>query len=225
MNKSQKIHCPSCGVAIEFPYENEGTTGNCPSCKSPVWLSHLAEKDDASKASGRIQVPTQKLGDDSSGSNSTVIGLLVLLILFNLALGYQVIQLKSQLSKGQHSSSRSDLSNAGARQAEVTNAIRRARTGVEMFSREDAIIELLETMELLDEDIRAEMAGLRSGFTTHSESINELMEASSQLDASIESIYEDLSNVSTSLEALSNSLSDVQENQLLLQNMLNQSPQ
>jgi len=77
-------------------------------------------------------------------------------------------------------------------------------------------------MELLDEDIHAEMARVRADVSNHSNSINELMEASSQLNASIETIYEDLSNVSTSLEQLSTSLSDVQENQLILQNVLSQ---
>jgi methyl-accepting chemotaxis protein len=223
MNASQKIHCPSCGIVIEFSSEKEGTTGECPSCKSPVWLSHLAEKDGAPKIHESSQVSAQMHHTSSSSSNSIVIGLLVLLILFNLVLGFQVIQLKGQISQGQQFSSNITKYNPTANQDESRDSIRPGRVGGEGFSNQEAMNELLNTMELLDEDLRAEMVGLQSGYVNHGESINELMQAASQLDTSIESIYEDLSNLSTSLEELSNSLNDVQENQLMLQNLINQS--
>jgi methyl-accepting chemotaxis protein len=223
MNASQKIHCRSCGIVIEFPTEKEGTTGECPSCKSPVWLSHLAETDDAPKMHESPQVSAQMHHTGSSSSNSTIIGLLVLLILFNLVLGFQVIQLKGQISKGQQFSSSTEKNHSTVNQDESSHSIRSARAGEATLSNQEAMNELLNTMELLDEDIRAEMVGLQSGVVNHADSINELMQAANQLDTSIESIYEDLSNVSTSLEELSNSLSNVQENQVMLQNLINQS--
>ncbi|MBT3595091.1 MAG: hypothetical protein HN505_03885 [Verrucomicrobia bacterium] len=226
MNPHQKIHCPSCGYGIEFPPEKEGTTDACPNCGKPVWLSHLAERNDASGLtvkSDRSHVQSLKPG--SGGSNSLVIAMLGLLILFNVFLGFQVIQLKGQIHSRSQQSGKMESEVLPARSNKSSDLVQRATelsSGNEAVSNQEMVSVLLEAMELLDEDIHAEMARVRADVSNHSNSINELMEASSQLNASIETIYEDLSNVSTSLEQLSTSLSDVQENQLILQNVLSQ---
>ena len=105
MSPLQKIHCPTCGKLIKFPAEKEGTTDACPSCHKPVWLSHLAEEDSSKHAQPAFSKVNQHLQQAPKGKSSPVVVMLALLIVFNILLGFQVIQLKRQISKGNPRSS------------------------------------------------------------------------------------------------------------------------
>ena len=226
MKASQKIHCPSCGIIIEFSSEQEGTTDACPSCNAPIWLSHLAEKFDSRSTSKSESFDVQHSKQQSNRSYPVTAALLVLLLLFNLLLSFQVAQLKGQIKKG----IRPPLGLHSQDMAQITpgssNLVRQAHTyRLNNTTRpsQESIDILLEVFEILDQDIRTEMMDLQTGALTRSESISELMELTGQLATSIESTYENLSSVSTGLEQLSSRLAEVQDNQQVLQNILNQS--
>ncbi|MBT7874217.1 MAG: hypothetical protein HN758_07310 [Verrucomicrobia bacterium] len=226
MNASQKIHCPSCGIIIEFSSEQEGTTDACPSCNAPIWLSHLANEGDSRSTSKFESIAGQQSKQQSNRSHPVTTALLALLLLFNLLLGFQVAQLKAQIKKGIRPPLGSHLQDMAQIIPGSSSLVRQANTyrlNNATLPGQESIDILLELLEILDEDIRTEMTDLQTGVLTHSESINELMEVTGQLTTSMESTYENLSNVSTGLEQLSTRLAEVQDNQQVLQNILNQS--
>ena len=89
-------------------------------------------------------------------------------------------------------------------------------------SSQEVVDVFFEAMDILDSDFRAELAQFRTEVSAQTNSINDLMEVSGQLDISIDTVYEDLFDVSNSIQQLSTLISEVQENQLILQNALNQ---
>ncbi len=226
MNATHKIHCPSCGMRMEFPSEKEGTTDVCPSCKKPVWLSHLAENNDSNRSKKFESSSEQKPHQVIHGSNPIITSLLVVLVVFNLILAFQVSQLKAQIKPGIRPNVERELQSVANLPAGKSNLLRRAQSlnaKSETMSNQELMDLVLRSLEILDEDLRTELTDLQSGLLTHSESINGLMGTAEQMNASIETLYEDLSNVSTTLDQLSSTLADVQENQLIMQNILNQS--
>ena len=226
MNASQKIHCPSCGTSIEFSSEQEGTTDACPSCNAPIWLSHLDEEGNSRSTSKSESIAGQHSKQQSSRSHPVTTALLVLLLLFNLLLGFQVAQLKAQIKQGIRPPLGLHLQDMAQITPGSSNLVRQANTyrlNNATLPSQESIDILLELLEILDQDIRIEIMDLQAGALTRTESINDLMELTGQLTTSIESTHENLSSVPTGLEQLSSRLAEVQDNPQVLQNILNPS--
>jgi len=223
MNKPLKAHCSVCGELMHYAETEEGRTVNCPKCNNPVWLSHLVE--DAAPmthppASGTRQ---GKHPFEHRTSLPLAHGLLLVLLISNIVLGYGFFGLKQQVQDLVQSQDTfhwnppqtiaSQPSNSVMRAA-ANRALDRAMTNQEMVDM------LIEAVAMLDEDMQTQLTAFREETASQTARIESWTRISSEWNTALDEIYQDVSTIASNLEALSLDLSEVQNNQLLIQQVL-----
>lgn len=218
MSALKKVHCNACGKVLEYPEDEEGSTTTCPDCGNQVWYSQLAEVHTHPKLTGKAAQKNGPLQSKEAHPPWTP-GMLAILLLMNFYLGYIVLGLKKEIIaiKNKPSDTSEVILNTPTNRLDTSaarRALSRANTNLELVDM------LIEAVEVMDNDLQAQLSAIQSEAGSQSTRMDELMRLSTQLNTSIETLYEDISNMGNDLEQLSLDLSQLQEHQTLIQNSL-----
>jgi methyl-accepting chemotaxis protein/DNA-directed RNA polymerase subunit RPC12/RpoP len=220
MSEFNSVHCNACGKIIEYPQEKEGSTCACPDCGNQVWFSQLAEhlghaKHPSTQVSSRISSHAQ-------GNNPPwTLGMLAILLLMNMYLGYMVIGLKKEVIAIKNRPTTTSEFILTSTNMIVPGAARQALS--KATTNQELVDMLIEAVEIMDNEVQLQLSTIQNEASTHATRISELMELSNQLNTSIDSLYDDIANIGNTLDQLSTGVNQLQENQTLIQNSLLQS--
>ena len=217
MSELKNIHCNACGRIIEYPPEKEGSTSVCPDCGNQIWFSQLAEYH--SHPNHPIKTtPAQGSRPPKGESPQWSLGVLVILLLMNMYLGYMVIGVKKEVIALKKRPDRTSERVLTSTNLVVPGAARQALSKAN--TNQELVDMLIETLELMDQDLQLQLSNIQNETNSQETKVAELTELSTQLNNSIDGLYDDISNIGNNLEQLSSSLTELQENQEIIQNSL-----
>jgi len=217
MSELKSVHCNACGKIIEYPQDKEGSTSTCPGCGNQIWFSHLAEYH--SHPNHAIKASHQPRSNVAKGDNPPwTLGMLAILLLMNVYLGYMVVGLKKEVIAIKNKPNATSEVILTSTNMVVPGAARQALSKAN--TNQELVDMLIETMEIMDNELQLQLSTIQNEANTHATRISELMELSNQLNTSMDGLYDDISNINNNLDQLSSGLTQVQENQSIIQNSL-----
>lgn len=218
MSELNSVHCNACGKIIEYPQDKEGSTSTCPDCGNQIWFSQLAESHHHPPKYSTTPSYFPTPSHSKEGTPQWTLGMLAILLLMNMYLGYMVINLKKEViaikNKPNETSEVILTSTNMVIPGSARQALSKANTNQELVDM------LIDAVEIMDNELQLQLSTIQNEAKTQATRISALMELSTQLNTSIDGLYEDISNIDNNLDQLSSDLTQVQENQSIIQNSL-----
>jgi len=217
MSEVNRVHCNACGKIIEYPQDKEGSTSACQDCGNQVWYSQLAETHSHPKLS-TVPAPHSNSAQSRGDNPPWTLGMLAILLLMNMYLGYMVVGLKKEVIAIKNKPNTTSEMILTSTNMVVPGAARQALSKAN--TNQELVDMLIEAMEIMDNELQLQLSTIQNEANTHATRISELMELSNQLNSSMNGLYDDISNINNNLDQLSSGLTQVQENQTIIQNSL-----